>query len=225
MRELRKRIWLERLEIAKNVSLIVVKTIGGTLGVIIEGIAKYSKYALLMRALNDEDIFDVELESLELFEDIPYHVENIGDSISEIKNLKRELREEKKKINQPVVPVLPSVELNDDILDYIRRLIERTSKLSITEQKQFVSKIKEILADYTDKYMALLDRSAKSESVSLLKQKTFKKLEIIEKAIEQRIKVNSKKSSYTSEEEKVLSMIDSVEKDQGQKLTLKNDNK
>ena len=89
MRELRKRIWLERLEIAKNVSLIVVKTIGGTLGVILEGIAKFSKYALLMRALNDEDIFDVELESLELFEDIPYHVENIGDSISEIKNLKR----------------------------------------------------------------------------------------------------------------------------------------
>ena len=225
MRELRKRIWLERLEIAKNVSLIVVKTIGGTLGVIIEGIAKYSKYALLMRALNDEDIFDVELESLELFEDIPYHVENIGDSISEIKSLKRELRKKKKKINQPVVPVLPSVELNDDILNYIRRLIERTNKLSITEQKQFVSKIKEILADYTDKYMALLDRSAKSESVSLLKQKTFKKLEIIEKAIEQRIKVNSKKSSYTSEEEKVLSMIDSVEKDQGQKLTLKNYNK
>ncbi|MBR6133641.1 MAG: hypothetical protein IKQ29_02860 [Bacilli bacterium] len=225
MRELRKRIWLERLEIAKNVSLIVVKTIGGTLGVIFEGIAKFSKYALLMRALNDEDIFDVELESLELFEDIPYHVENIGDSISEIKNLKRELREEKKKINQPVVPVIPSVELNDDILDYIRRLIERTSGLSVTEQKTFVKKLKEILADYTDKYMALLDRSAKSESVSLLKQKTFKKLEIIEKAIEQRIKVNSKKSSYTSEEEKVLSMIDSVEKDQEQKLTLKNDNK
>lgn len=225
MKEKKLQILKLRLRIVKDIIATAGVSIIAVLGALLEGVAKFSKYALISRAMSGEDLFDVELESIHLFDTAGDFIEDIGESRKEIKKLKQELKT--KKEERKAEEVLSMMVADQDILTYAKSLIEKLNELEPQQQKVLITVIKSIIKDYVTKYMDYFDKYSETNEpldtnyLNITKQTTLRKLAVIEKAIETIKKNKKKNNSEVVQEEQILSMITPEDEDPGQKHTLK----
>ena len=218
IKELKKDIWRLRLEILKDTGAVVGISVVAVLGTLLEAIAKFSKYAIFMRLFNGEDPFDADLEAPELFYDVADHAGEIKDSFVEIIDTRKAIKELKKELEaeKNIVPVQDTLKptFSNEVLEYVRTLFLMCEKLDPAAQKEFTVRLKDLLRNYTDTFVAILEHEEKTndqDSIPALNSRTIEKLRIIEEGIQKRIKVQKQVSSIRTEEQELLSMVPSEE--------------
>ena len=215
MKENRKNIFFAILKIAREIAKILGITILAAVTFIFEILVK-SNFVYLL--ISDTDIDDY--ISFEMFESIGDYVENIKDYIHDIKDAKTEIKEIKEEqikaqIETEAQKSIVTKPFNDSIIEYIRDLILKIEVLPVEEQQAFTQKLKEVLADYTSKYINSItnpkDQNVKAESLSIVRQKTTEKLSAIDMAIRARINIQDKVTAINLAEQELLSLMNSKE--------------
>lgn len=215
MKKYRKEILTNILKIAKEIAKSLGVALLGVVTFIFELIIK-SNFIYLI--ISDTDIDD--FAAIEIFESISDNIDNIKDYIYEIKEAKAKIKEIKEEELQAQLEAEAKntaviKPFNDSIIEYIRDLLLKIEVLPVEEQQAFTQKLKEVLADYTSKYINSItnpkDQNVKAESLSIVRQKTTEKLSAIDMAIRDRINIQDKVTAINLAEQELLSLMNSKE--------------
>ena len=225
MREYRKKIIIAILNIAKEIAKSLGIAVLGVFFFIIEVITRCTPLIIM---ISEDHVFD--FIGIEMIKSIGEFIDNIKDYVQEIKEAKGEIKNIKKEQVEKQLEIqakdlITKKTFNDSILEYIRDLLLKITELPIEEQKIFTSKLKEILADYTSKYIDSLqntnENSLQKEDPLLIRQRTLETLTTIDLTINERIKIHDKVSAITTEEQELLSLMNSKESPSVEGPTLK----
>ncbi|MBR4693607.1 MAG: hypothetical protein IKP07_02235 [Bacilli bacterium] len=215
MREYRKEIFFAILKIAGEIAKSLGVALLGVITFIFEILVKSNVFLLIF---SETDIF--EFISFEMFASIGEYIENIKDYIHDIKDARAEIKEIKEEqikaqLETKAKNTVVTKPLNDSVIEYIRDLLFKIEVLPTEDQQAFTKKLKEVLADYTSKYIDSItnpkDQNVKAKSLSIVRQKTTEKLSAIDMAIRARINIQDKVTAINLAEQELLSLMDSKE--------------
>ncbi len=231
MRDYKREIKKLKLDILKDILEAARLIITGSILIIIELVIKLIPLVWIYNLLERKSNWD--FQCIDFFEDAAGIIYCTKETKRQIKYLKSQQKEEEKRLAREQVQKEKKEEvkpLNNYVLEYIRTLLIKSKQLSAKEQREFITRLRDILTDYMNKYKEILINSTNEAfvlstmNIDLLNQTTLKKLVIIEDSMNDCLKVQKQLELLTKEESEVLSAIDITDEikpnEQSQTLTL-----
>ena len=182
MLELKRKLWELRKNMVGQVALTGAKSVYGAVMVTVEVIDHLCPlYWIYKRAQYEKNPLGRELETLDIFDEVKEHANNVKNTKNEIKNVKLEIREKGQEGIQTLIEENP---LSEEVYEIAKKILMKVKYLKVKEQKYFILKINRVLKAYASECEELNNIPSK---IYVLNLQTIKKLSIIEEAMDQRI--------------------------------------